>query len=76
MNLTFSMPGLLGGIKFALIKRGEQKVKKLQSKIDATSWRNCATTFLKSTNVKIPTEGTEVSIKPWRKCGINSVSFR
>lgn len=66
MNLTFGGPGLLGGIKFALIKRGEQKVKKFQSKIDATSWRNCAMTFLKSTNAKFLTEGTEVSIKPWR----------
>ncbi len=66
MNLTFGVPGLLGEIKFALIKRGEQKVKKLQSKIDATSWRNCATIFLKSTNVKIPTEGTGVLREPWR----------
>jgi len=39
MNLTFGVPGLLGGIKFAPIKRGEQKVKKFQSKIDATTWR-------------------------------------
>ena len=66
MNLTFGVPGLLGGIKFALIKRGGQKVKKLQSKMRETTWRNCATIFLKSTNVKIPTEGTEVLIKPWR----------
>ena len=32
-------------------------------------------TFLKSTNVKILTEATGVSRKPWRKWGMNSVSF-
>ena len=75
MNLTFGVPGLLGGIKFALIKIGEQKVKKLQSKIGATTWRNCETIFFEEYECESSNRGYRSFRKALEIMGINSISL-